>query len=363
LKLMQEFRNADLVKGLAARITHDLEGRHLRLMEVCGTHTTAMFRHGLRELLGDRLQLLSGPGCPVCVTPNSYLDRAIEIARRYGVTLTTFGDMIRVPGSQSSLERERAQGADVRIVYSPLDAVSTAAADSSLKVVFLGVGFETTAPLVASSMLEAEKRGVGNFTVLSSHRRVPPVLEALADDPEIAIDGLILPGHVSVILGSRAYEPVTRQYRIPAVVTGFEPLDILSGIYKLVRQNIEGRAEVETAYSRAVTAGGNPRALSVLDQVFEVIDAEWRGIGTIPESGFAIKDSLDHLDAEKVFPVDVGPSRENPSCRCGDVLRGKVAPPGCSLFAETCTPESPVGPCMVSSEGTCAAYYKYGMKT
>ncbi len=360
MKQIEEFGSARLVSGLAGRIRRDIGGRSLRFMEVCGTHTVAMFRHGLRELLGEDIELLSGPGCPVCVTPNSYLDRAIQIARDHRVTITTFGDMIRVPGSRSSLERERAEGADVRIVYSPLDAVSIAGKAPQKNVVFLGVGFETTAPLVASSILEAERRNIPNFTVLSSHKRIPPALEVLAADPGIGVDGFILPGHVSVIIGSRAYEAVPREYGIPCAVTGFEPLDLMNGIHSLVRQCVEGRAGVEIAYTRAVTPEGNRKALAMLDEVFRVNDAEWRGIGSIPRTGFKIADRYAHRDALCVFPVEMDPPEDHPACRCGDVLKGKTIPTDCPLFAAACTPESPLGPCMVSTEGTCAAYYKYG---
>ena len=359
---LEGFRDGRLVQGLAGRIRSAAGGRRFRFMEVCGTHTTAMFRHGLRELLGGAVDLLSGPGCPVCVTPNGYLDRAIEIGRRHRTLIATFGDMVRVPGSESSLERERAAGLDVVIVYSPLDALAIASENGGRPVVFLGVGFETTAPLVASSIVEAERQGISNYYVLSSHKRIPPALKVLALDPEIKVDGFILPGHVSVIIGSLAYETVVRDFRIPCVVTGFEPLDMVDGIYRLVRQCVEGRAEVEIAYARAVTRQGNRKAQGLLDEIFQVEDAEWRGIGPIPESGYGIAGRYAHRDAALAFPVSVDPPRDHPGCLCGEVLKGKVLPAECSLFAGTCTPETPVGPCMVSSEGTCAAHYKYGRK-
>ncbi len=362
MKQLEEFKSAHLVRGLADKIGEEAGGKGYRFMEVCGTHTTAMFRHGLRDLLEGTVDLLSGPGCPVCVTPNSYLDRAIEIARVHDVILTTFGDMLKVPGSASSLERERAVGADVRVVYSPLDAVSIAEGERTRDVVFLGVGFETTTPLVASSIVEAERRNIANFHILTSHKRVPPALDALAVDPEIGVDGFILPGHVSVIIGSRAYEAVSESNGIPCVVTGFEPLDMMIGIHRLIRQCMEGRVGVEIAYSRAVTPEGNKKALALIEEVFEIVDAEWRGIGVIPETGFEIAEKYEHRDACKVFPVDIEPPKENPACLCGEVLKGKVIPFDCSLFGMSCTPDSPVGPCMVSSEGTCAAYYRYGRK-
>jgi hydrogenase expression/formation protein HypD len=357
---LEEFKSAHLVRGLAAKIRNELEGRSFRFMEVCGTHTTAMFRYGLRDLLEGAVELISGPGCPVCVTPNSYLDRAIAIAGKYEVTIATFGDMIRVPGSSSSLERERAGGADVRIVYSPLDSLSMAEEESGGAVIFLGVGFENTAPLVAASIIEAEKREISNYYVLFSLRRIPPALQLLTADPEIGVDGFMLPGHVSVIIGSLAYGSLSRERAIPSVVTGFDPLDLMSGIHMLVRQCTEGRAEVESAYSRAVTPEGNRKALSLLEDVFRVSDAEWRGMGIIPESGLEIADRYSHRDAATQFPVEIDPPGENPACICGEVLKGKVVPMKCQQFASTCTPESPAGPCMVSSEGTCAAYFRYG---
>lgn len=360
MKHIGDYRDAHLVRSLAARIRKRLGPRKPVFMEVCGTHTMAMFRHGLRDLLEDSVTLLSGPGCPVCVTPTAYLDRAIAIAREHRVAIATFGDMLRVPGSRTSLERERAVGCEVRVVYSPLDALSLAGRADGRRIVFLGVGFETTAPTIASSILEAERKGVEGFWVLSAHKRIPPALEAIARDPEVHIDGFICPGHVSVITGSRAYETVAGDHGIPCVVTGFEPLDIMNGIHMLVRQYMEKSSRVEIAYTRAVRPEGNPRALALLDQVFRVDDSHWRGLGSIPGSGFSIREDYARRDAALAFPVEVPPAVENRSCRCGDVLAGKATPPDCPLFGSACRPEFPVGPCMVSSEGTCAAYYRYG---
>jgi hydrogenase expression/formation protein HypD len=359
MRHLEEFRDARLVGDLAAEIRKRLGRKRPTFMEVCGTHTMAMFRHGLRDLLGDSLDLLSGPGCPVCVTPAGYLDQAIAIAREHNVTIATFGDMVRVPGSKTSLEKERAKGCLVRVVYSPLDALSLSGRGDGCKVVFLGVGFETTAPTIASSILEAERTGTDEFYVLSAHKRIPPALEAIARDPGIHIDGFLCPGHVSVITGSTAYEGVAREHGIPCVVTGFEPLDVMSGIHMLVEQYLEGEARVENAYTRAVRPEGNPRALSLLHQVFRVDDSEWRGLGRIPESGYSLREEYSHRDAAKQFPVETAPAVENRACRCGEVLAGKIRPLECPLFMKTCTPEFPVGPCMVSSEGSCAAYYKY----
>lgn len=357
---LHEYSDPHLVQALAAGIRKKLGGRRPTFMEVCGTHTTAMFRHGLRNLFEDSVELLSGPGCPVCVTPASYLDHAIAIAREHSITIATFGDMLKVPGSGSSLEREKARGCDVRIVYSPLDALPLTEGEDGREVMFLGVGFETTTPAIAYAILEAERRGLAGFSVLSAHKRIPPALEMIVRDPDVHIDGFLCPGHVSVITGSLAYERVAKEYGIPCVVTGFEPLDIMSGIHMLAAQYSEGRAEVEIAYTRAVRPEGNRKALSLLSRVFKVADSEWRGLGRIPDSGFSIRDEYAHRDAAVRFPVEVGPAAENPACRCGDVLAGKMKPPACPLYTRVCTPESPAGPCMVSSEGTCAAYYKYG---
>jgi hydrogenase expression/formation protein HypD len=336
-------------------------------MEVCGTHTMAIFRHGVRSLLPANLRLISGPGCPVCVTPTSYLDLALALARREDVTIATFGDLVRVPGSASSLERAKAAGADVRIVYSPLDAVSLAERlrrEGPRTVVFLGVGFETTSPAVAQALLEADRRGVENFRVLVAHRRVVPALEALLHFPELKLDGFLLPGHVSVILGAEAYRFLEAR-GVSGVVAGFEPVDVLSALLKLVESALEGRARLENQYARLVSPQGNLKALAALDRVFVPVDAEWRGLGVLPSSGHALHPAFARFDAAGLLTPEEREEirrsvREDEGCRCGEVLCGTVRPPECGLFGTVCTPETPVGPCMVSSEGTCAAYYKYG---
>jgi hydrogenase expression/formation protein HypD len=329
-------------------------------MEVCGTHTMAIARFGLRELLPETVELVSGPGCPVCVTPNPLLDRAVALSRLPDVTVATFGDMVRVPGSSSSLEHERAAGRDVRVVFSTLDALELASARPDRRVVFFGVGFETTAPTVAASILEARRRGVTNFFVLSAHKTMPRALEALSRG-EANVDGYLCPGHVSVIIGTRAYEILVRRYGIGCVVSGFEPVDILQSILMLVRQRAGGTPRVEIEYSRAVRPEGNPKAMAVLSDVFEPCDAEWRGLGMIPGSGLRIRDIHSAFDAETSIPVEVETPKEPDGCRCGDVLRGILKPEHCPLFGGVCTPDRPVGACMVSSEGTCAAYYRFGM--
>ncbi|OQA25340.1 MAG: Hydrogenase expression/formation protein HypD [Verrucomicrobia bacterium ADurb.Bin345] len=344
----------DEIRSLTARI-----GRPVRLMEVCGTHTMSAFRSGLRSLLPPSVTLLSGPGCPVCVTSNAYLDRAIALARRPGTMVATFGDMIRVPGTETSLERARAEGAQVRVVYSALDALKMARENPRAEVIFLGVGFETTVPGTAWALREARER-VPNFRVLCAHKTMPHAMAALLRGGELRIDGFICPGHVSVIIGSQAYEFICRDFGTPCVVTGFEGADMLAGIAMLLRQLAESRAEVEIQYTRTVRREGNARARDVMNEVFRESDETWRGLGLIPRSGLAIRSRFAEHDAAVRFndvavPVPVEPK----GCACGDVLRGSKTPRECPLFRKTCTPDHPVGACMVSSEGTCAAYYRY----
>ena len=361
MNYQDEFRDRELVAGLAKRIrllTHGLASP-LTFMEVCGTHTMAIYQYGLRTLLPPQVRLISGPGCPVCVTPNDYLDRAVALARLPDVTIATFGDMLRVPGSRSSLMEERAKGADIRIVYSPLDAVTLAEKTPDRRIVFLGIGFETTAPTIAGSILAARARGVVNYFVLASHKTIPFPMEILSSDPELAIDGYLCPAHVSAIIGADAYIPLAER-GIPCVVTGFEPADVLQGVELLVRQVIEGRHEVENQYRRVVSREGNRKAQEILRQLFVLADAAWRGIGVIPQSGLVIAPEFREYDAAVMIPVMVEAPVEHPGCRCGEILRGKISPFDCPLFGGVCTPETPVGACMVSSEGTCAAAYKYG---
>jgi hydrogenase expression/formation protein HypD len=316
----------------------------------------AIARHGLRELLPPGLRLVSGPGCPVCVTAMADLDRVIALARLPRVTLVTFGDLLRVPASRSSLAAERAAGADVRVVYSARDAVAIAAADPSREVVFAGIGFETTAPTVAASLLEARALGVGNFSVLSLHKTMPLPLKALLDLGETPVSGFILPGHVSVVTGSRCYEFLARDYRVAGVVAGFEPHDVLLALLMLVRQ---AAPVIEIEYTSAVQAEGNLVAQRLLEQVFMPGDAEWRGLGVIPGSGLLLREEFAAMDADRRFAVDPGETLEPSGCRCGEVLRGVIDPVECALFGRRCTPQDPVGACMVSSEGACAARYRY----
>lgn len=334
--------------------------RPITLMEICGTHTMAAFRSGLRSVLPKNIRLVSGPGCPVCVTPTEYVDKAVHLSRISGVVVTTFGDMLRVPGNESSLEIERAKGADVRIVFSPQDALIEAQQNPSVKVVFLGVGFETTAPAVAWTIRSAFRNNVSGFSVLSAHKTVPPVLETLLKSGEVKIDGLICPGHVSSIIGAEPYEFVARDHAIPCVVTGFEPADMVFGIEMLLNQIAEHRSSVEIQYKRGVPSGGNSNALKIMHEVFEECDVEWRGLGLIPKSGLTVREAFSKHDACKVFPdLPAALEPKNTGCICGEILRGVKNPRQCPLFRVVCTPASPVGACMVSSEGTCAAYYKY----
>lgn len=352
------FKDPKLARGLIETI-HRLAPEHATLMEVCGTHTVAIARNGIRDLMPEGLRLASGPGCPVCVTCNRDIDTVIALARIPNVTITTFGDMTRVPGSTSSLLAEQAAGRSVEIVYSPLDALAFAKAHPEREVVFVGVGFETTTPLVAMAIKRAKAMGLSNFTVFAAHKNMPGALELLVGDPTLELDALILPGHVSTIIGAEPYRFLAEKYGIPGVITGFEPVDVLQGIAMLVRQLHEGRAEIEIAYARGVMPEGNPVALAAIDEVFETCTATWRGLGDIPGSGYRIRDEFANFDAVCRFEPDVEPTRDPKGCRCGDVLRARMAPSECPLFRTVCTPENPVGPCMVSSEGSCAAYYRY----
>ncbi|MGQ9598892.1 MAG: hydrogenase formation protein HypD [Anaerolineae bacterium] len=359
MKYIDEFRDPALARRLLARI-EVRSTRRVRLMEFCGGHTHAILRYGLRTLLPPTVELRSGPGCPVCVTANQELDRAIALSQIPGLILTTFGDMVRVPGSDRSLQDARAAGADVRIVYSTLDALQIARDNPARSVVFLGVGFETTAPTVAAAVLQAAAEDLRNFSILSFHKLTPPATRAILDSGEVALDGIIGPGHVTTIIGSDAWEFLPTDYRVPVAVAGFEPLDILRAVADLVDRIEEGHPEVVNCYTRSVSRQGNRRALEIMAQVFEVGAAEWRGLGPVPASGLSIRPEFAEFDAARRFEVHPSPTREPKGCRCGDVLRGAMTPPECPLFGAACTPARPVGPCMVSAEGACAAYYQFG---
>lgn len=355
---IDSFRDPVLAGNLAAHLKN-MHPEPAVFMEVCGTHTMAIAKYSIRALMPPGITLISGPGCPVCVTSTADIDRFIEASRLPNTIITTFGDLIRVPGSNSSLKNEITHRADVRIVYSPLDAVEIARQNPQREVLFLGVGFETTAPTVAAAVMQAGHDGINNFSVLSSHKVIPPALEALAADPEIKLNGLICPGHVSVIIGADAYEPLADRYGIPCVITGFEPVDILQGIIGLLEQRAAGKPCVDIAYDRAVTRKGNKRAREIMHAVFKPEDAVWRGLGLIPDSGLAIRQKYQDFDAGNRFDLAVRKTQEPAGCKCGNVLKGIITPSKCKLFGKACNPEHPVGPCMVSSEGACAASFRY----
>jgi hydrogenase expression/formation protein HypD len=359
MRFIDEFRNADLSRRLSDRIKQ-VSALPASLMEFCGGHTVAIMRNGIRQLLPSSIDMLSGPGCPVCVTANSDVDKAIAAALMPNVTIATFGDMLRVPGSYSSLQKARSEGGDIRVVYSALDALRIARDHPERSVAFIGIGFETTAPTIAACILQAEKEGLRNFHVLCRLKLTPPAMKALLDLGETKVNGIICPGHVSSIIGAAPYETYARDYGVACVVAGFEPVDILQSIEMLVQQ-IESRTpRVEIAYKRGVRPGGNVRALELMHDVFEISSASWRGMGTIPGSGLNLRDKYERFDAEKVLGIKTAAPVETPGCRCGEVLRGVTRPPQCKLFRTACSPENPVGPCMVSSEGSCSAYYQYG---
>jgi len=342
----------------AIRALHD---GPIRLMEVCGTHTVSISRAGIRGVLPKGIELLSGPGCPVCVTPQEEIKQAMDLAREKETVLLTFGDLMRVPTRYGSFETLKAEGSDIRVIFSPFDAIRIAEENPGKRVVFFSVGFETTAPAVAATIVEAKKWGLKNLFFLSAHKLIPPALRALLEGRRVLIDGFILPGHVSVIIGRKPYEFIPRDFGIPCVITGFEPQDILEGILMLLKQKREKRAEVQIQYKRAVRPEGNPRARALMEEVFEERDSRWRGLGLIPLSGLGLRENFKEMDAQRVFDLkDPEPIPDPPNCKCAEILQGLLKPPECPLFGKTCTPQHPVGPCMVSSEGSCSAYYRYG---
>jgi len=354
--MLKSFRDPQAVRAVAEAI-RARSTRPTRLMEFCGGHTHAILRFGIPDLLPPTVELRSGPGCPVCVTAAADLDRAIALAQVEDIILATFGDMIRVPGSRSSLAQAKARGADVRVVYSPLDALRIARQNPDRPVIFLGVGFETTAPMIASAVLAAE--GVENFYVFSTHKLTPPATHAILDAGEVALDGIIGPGHVTVIIGADGWRFLPDDYGIPCAIAGFEPLDVLRAVLALVEMVEEGRPDVSNTYARSVRPEGNTAAQQAMERVFEIADVEWRGLGVVPASGLRLREEYARFDAARVFPVEVPPVREHPGCRCGEILRGVMPPTECPLFGKACTPQMPIGPCMVSAEGACAAHYRY----
>ncbi len=357
MKYIDEYRKKELILSVSERLK-SISKKDIVLMEVCGGHTMAIHRFGLTSLLPSTIRLISGPGCPVCVSSQHFIDMAMAYSKIPGVIITTYGDLIRVPGSLTSLERERANGSDVRIVYSVLESLEIAKSNPDKKVVFLGIGFETTAPLTAAAILQAQKENIPNFFVLSAHKVMPPVMKALVDEG-VKIDGFIAPGHVSAITGTAIYEELASVCGLGVVVSGFEPVDMMQSVLMLTQQIESGIPKVEVQYQRVVHSDGNKVAQQVLKDVFKLRDDSWRGLGIIPLSGLKIREELSAFDAEKQFTVDVPESTEPRGCICGQILRGLKTPVDCPLFAKKCTPSDPVGACMVSGEGTCATYYKY----
>ena len=356
-----EFRDRGLTISLATELNRIVD-RPIRFMEVCGTHTMAIFRHGLRSMLPEDLHLISGPGCPVCVTPTGHIDAFIRIACMPGVIVATFGDLVRVPGTNDSLARARSQGARIEVVYSPIDAMNLAEQRPKDLVVFPAIGFEATIPGVAATILEARRRKIQNLAVFSAHKLMPPALEALMSQSGLEIQGLLCPGHVSTIIGANAYKSLAMRYHLPCVIAGFEPADIIQALILLTRQVRHGRAEVENAYPRAVRWEGNARAQGLMQEVFEPVDTEWRGMGIIPGSGLAIRPEFSAFDITKRLDIEIPQVQCPKGCLCGEILIGQCVPGDCPLFATVCTPLDPIGPCMVSAEGTCAAYYRYGRR-
>jgi len=359
MKYLLEFRDRADAARLAGKLRSLPLDRPVTLMEVCGSHTMAIHRYGLRELLPPGVRLISGPGCPVCVTGMAYVDRAIAIGRLPGIILTTFGDMMKVPGTGSTLNQERAAGCDVRVVYSTLDALQAARDNPGRQVVFLGIGFETTAPTIAAAIQQAGREGLDNFSVLVAHKRIPPAMAVLAADPDVNVQGYLCPAHVSAIIGTRAYEFLPERHGVACVVVGFEPSDILQGVYQLLRQVVRKEFRVENEYARVVRPEGNLTAQKLLAETFETVDDHWRGIGASAGSGLQLRAEWAAFDAAARFQVRVAETGEPKGCLCGDILRGVREPSDCGLFGKACTPEHPVGACMVSSEGTCAAWFKY----
>ena len=364
MKYVDEYRDPAAARATVAQIEALAGDRHLKFMEVCGGHTHTIYKHGIENVLPESVELVHGPGCPVCVIPMGRVDDAIAVAKIPGMIFTSFGDMMRVPGGKENLLEAKAQGADVRMVYSPLDALRIAEANPDRQVVFFAVGFETTAPSTAVTLIKAKERGVTNFSVFCNHVTIVPPLKAILESPDLRLDGFLGPGHVSTVIGNRPYRFVPRDYGKPLVTAGFEPLDILQAIVMLLRQINEGRCEVENQYTRAVLDEGNPRALKILGQVFELRPHfEWRGLGFISQSALKLNSDFADFDAELRFAVPGVRVADPKACQCGEVLKGVIKPWECKVFGTACTPETPIGTCMVSSEGACAAYYNYGRFT
>ncbi|EFA70253.1 hydrogenase formation protein HypD [Cylindrospermopsis raciborskii S07] len=369
MKYVDEFRNPEKAQGLQKEIAqlslqisrNSHKNKHLKIMEVCGGHTHAIFKYGIEEILPDNIELIHGPGCPVCVMPKGRVDDAIALCQNQQIIFTTFGDAMRVPGSKTSLLQAKAEGADIRMVYSPLDSLKIAKENPEKEIVFFGLGFETTAPSTAFTILQAAAENIRNFSLFSNHVLVIPALEALLANPDLQLDGFVGPGHVSMVIGTDPYEFIPERYHKPIVISGFEPLDIFQSIWMLLKQIEENRCEVENQYNRLVEKGGNQNAIQAMNQVFTVREKfEWRGLGEIPNSGLKIRPEYAQFDAEAKFTIPNLKVPDHKACQCGEILKGVLKPWECKVFGTACTPETPIGTCMVSSEGACAAYYKYG---
>ncbi|MCX7986862.1 MAG: hydrogenase formation protein HypD [Bacteroidales bacterium] len=357
MKYVTEFRNSEAIKSLSAYL-HKISNKEITIMEVCGSHTMSVHRFGIHDLLPEHIHLISGPGCPVCVTSIDFMDKAIALARLPNTIITTFGDLIKVPGSTSSLEKERANGADIRIVFSINEALEMAERYPDKEIVFLAIGFETTTPPTAAGVLRAHSSGIKNFSILSAHKIMPPPMQALIEEG-IPIDGFLAPGHVSTITGIEMYRFIPEKFRKGVVVSGFEPTDILQSVIMLVQQFEKQEPNVEIQYRRVVKPEGNIKAMQMIEEVFEVTSANWRGLGNLPNSALQLKKRYAHFDAEKKFQISLDAPHEPKGCICGLILKGLRTPPQCTLFGKLCTPDNPVGACMVSSEGACNVFYRY----
>jgi len=365
MRYIDEFRDKKLIKEVVNKIKQIIPAGQINIMEVCGTHTQSFCRFGLGKMLPDNLRLISGPGCPVCVSTQAYIDNAIDLARRENTLIVTFGDMLHIPGTRSTLEKERSMSGNVRVVYSAMEALKLAKLNPKKKVIFLSVGFETTAPTIALSIISAKKEKLKNLFFFSSLKLIPPAMKYLLSDDRLKLDGFLCPGHVSAIIGIKPYEFLAKIYKKACCVTGFEPLDILEGLYIVLGQIKNNKPAVANQYNRVVNENGNLKAKKIITSVFDIADAYWRGLGRIPKSGLKIRDEYSEFDAEKIFsikPASQLTGKPAANCKCGDILKGLISPKDCPSFAKACRPENPIGPCMVSGEGACNAYYKYHEK-
>lgn len=361
MKHIEEYRDSAMVRGMLQKLRKTAR-KEIVVMEVCGTHTMSIFKSGLKDVMPENIKLISGPGCPVCVTSQGYIDTAIELSQREDTIITTFGDMLKIPGNKSSLQKERAGGGDIRIVYSPLDSLRVAVENPHREVVFLAVGFETTAPVIALTVEKAREEGIENFSILHSLKTMPGAMEQLVLDEELKIDGFLCPGHVSTVIGVKPYRFLSEEYYVPAVVAGFEPADVVAGIQELAEMVSTQESDTKNLYGRLVKEEGNSEALKIMEKVFEICSSNWRGLGEIAGTGLSLRSEYSSFDVLNKLNLNMKEEKKIPGCICGEILKGKKKPLECKLFSKACTPENPIGACMVSEEGTCAAYFKYGNK-